>query len=345
VTSYLDALTNWYIRRSRDRFWRSLGDGDDQAAADARQDKADAYDTLHTVLVTLCKVAAPLLPFLTEEVFRGLTDERSVHLCAWPDADSLPADPDLVETMDLVREVCSEAHSIRKANKLRARLPLPCLIVAAPNAARLADFEWLISEEVNVKSVDLATDVSAIADTVLSIVPSVLGPRLGADTQRVIAASKRGEWSRSEDGSVDVGGFPLQPAEYSLRLRPRDETVSRALPGHTGVVALDTQTSPELLAEGDARDVVRLVQQARKEAGFHVADRVRLELFLPADVAEAIEPWLELIAAQTLAIDGVAVRLLDAAQPSGSPDAGGEVRRHELPDGRSIGVLLSASRS
>jgi isoleucyl-tRNA synthetase len=217
VTSYLDALTNWYIRRSRDRFWRSVGDGDDPAAADARKDKADAYDTLHTVLVTLCKVAAPLLPFLTEEVFRGLTGERSVHLSAWPDADSLPADPDLVETMDLVREVCSEAHSIRKANKLRARLPLPSLTVAAPNADRLADFKWLISDEVNVKSVQLTTDVSAIADTVLSIVPAVLGPRLGADTQRVIGASKRGEWSRLEDGSVEVGGFQLQPAEYRLR--------------------------------------------------------------------------------------------------------------------------------
>jgi isoleucyl-tRNA synthetase len=342
VTSYLDALTNWYVRRSRDRFWRSAGDGDDQAVADARQDKADAYDTLHTVLLTLCKVAAPLLPFLTEEVFRRLTGERSVHLCAWPDADSLPADPELVETMDLVREVCSEAHSIRKQTKLRARLPLPSLTVAAPNASRLADFRWLISDEVNVKSVNLTTDVSAIADTVLSIVPSVLGPRLGADTQRVIAASKRGEWSRLADGSVDAGGFPLQHGEYSLRLRPRDETVSRALPGDTGVVALDTQTSPELLAEGVARDVVRLVQQARKDAGFHVADRVRLELFLPADAAAAIIPWVGFIGEQTLAGGGLLTHSADPEAQRGAGAAGGAAR-YELPDGRSIGVSLSAA--
>src|SRR5665213_1190737 len=107
ITGYLNALTNWYVRRSRDRFWRPFGEGE---AADA--DKHDAYDTLHTVLEVLCRVVAPLLPFLAEEVWRPLTGERSVHLADWPSPEELPADIELVASMDLVREICSAAHSI-----------------------------------------------------------------------------------------------------------------------------------------------------------------------------------------------------------------------------------------
>ena len=108
---FLDALNNWYIRRSRDRFWRAR-DG----SAEVEADKADAYDTLATVLETLCRSSAPLLPLLTEAVYRGLTGERSVHLADWPAPGDSPADPELVEAMDLVRDVCSAAHAVRKAN-------------------------------------------------------------------------------------------------------------------------------------------------------------------------------------------------------------------------------------
>src|SRR5690606_33927510 len=112
VRSYLDALTNWYVRRSRDRFW--AGD-------------RDAFNTLYTVLETLCRLAAPLAPLVTEEIWRGLTGGRSVHLVDWPDAAELPADPELVAAMDAVREVCSGALSVRKGSGLRVRLPLPKL--------------------------------------------------------------------------------------------------------------------------------------------------------------------------------------------------------------------------
>ena len=141
--SFLDALTNWYVRRSRDRFWRPVDAGAPAAQAPSAgpvgppDDKQDAYDTLHTVLEVLCRVAAPFLPFLSEAVYQGLTGERSVHLRPWPDADELPADPELVEAMDLAREVCSAGHSIRKAAGRRARLPLSRLTVAAPGASRL----------------------------------------------------------------------------------------------------------------------------------------------------------------------------------------------------------------
>ncbi|HVF73683.1 MAG TPA: isoleucine--tRNA ligase [Acidimicrobiales bacterium] len=316
ISSFLDALTNWYIRRSRDRFW--AGD-------------ADAFDTLHSVLVVLCQVAAPLLPLVTEEVYRGLTGERSVHLADWPAADVLPADDELVAAMDLVREVCSAASSVRKGAGLRVRLPLPALTVAAPDAARLEGFTHLIADELNVKDVRLTTDVSAAGRYVLQVVPAVLGPRLGADVQKVIKAVRAGEWERRSDGSVVVGDRTLADDEYSLRLVPADEAVSRALPGERGLVVLDTAVTPELEAEGLARDVVRLVQQARKDEGLHVSDRIHLVVDPGShdDVRAAVEAHRDYIAEQTLAGD------LVVAGPIS------EGRRYELSDDRVVHVGLS----
>jgi isoleucyl-tRNA synthetase len=126
VRQFVDVMTNWYIRRSRERFWDS-GSGDSSATE-------AAFDTLYTALEVLTRVAAPLLPLVTEEIWRGLTGGRSVHLADWPDAAALPADDDLVAAMDAVRAVCSTGSSLRKAEKLRVRLPLPELTVvtAAP---------------------------------------------------------------------------------------------------------------------------------------------------------------------------------------------------------------------
>ncbi len=161
VRSFLDVLTNWYIRRSRDRFW----------SADR-----DAFDTMYAVLETVTKVAAPLLPMVSEEIYRGLTGARSVHLTEWPTVDALPADPELVAAMDRVRDVCSAALSLRKAKGLRVRLPLSSLTVAVPDAEALAPFADLIADEVNVKQVLLSSDVDGACSSVLAVVPKALGP-------------------------------------------------------------------------------------------------------------------------------------------------------------------------
>jgi isoleucyl-tRNA synthetase len=300
ITSYLDALTNWYIRRSRDRFW-SPAETDD---AGALADKQDAYDTLHTVLVTLCRVVAPLLPLLSEHVYKGLTGERSVHLTGWPAPDDLPADPELVEAMDLVREVCSEGHSIRKANHRRARLPLARLTVAVPDSARLARYEALLADELNVKEVLLTDDVPAHGETILKVVPAALGPRLGPNTQKVIVAAKKGDWAVEDGGArVVAGGVELEEGEFELQLRPSDEEASRALPGNAGIVTLDLELSPVLESEGAARDVVRLIQRARKDAGFHVSDRIVCTLTVAPGLAEMLVGWNDYIAEQTLTVD------------------------------------------
>jgi isoleucyl-tRNA synthetase len=299
ITSFLDALNNWYIRRSRDRFWRAR-----QGPGVLDADKVDAYDTLSTVLVTLCKVAAPLLPFLTESIYRGLTGERSVHLADWPTPDEFPADPELVASMDLVREVCSAAHAIRKANGLRSRLPLRRLTIATAARALLAPYEELIKDELNVKSVLFTDDVDTVAERVLTLLPAAIGPRLGPDTQRVIAAVKRGEWQQVDEG-VEVDGIVLQAQddEYELRLRPRDERNGRALPTDAGVVILNTQLDEELESEGLARDVVRQVQAARREAGLAITDHITLHIAAPADVARALQTHRAYVAEQTLAVN------------------------------------------
>ena len=324
ISSFLDALTNWYVRRSRDRFWRPVNAGATPSTPGVGgappDDKQDAYDTLHTVLEVLCRVAAPFLPFLTEAVYRGLTGQRSVHLEAWPDADELPSDPDLVEAMDLAREVCSAGHSIRKAAGRRARLPLSSLTVAAPGASRLLAYADLIADEVNVQQVKLVETVGELAETVLNVIPAALGPRLGARTQHVIAATRRGDWSRLSDGTVEAGGVQLEQGEFELRLRPSDPGSSRTLPGEVGIVALDLETTAELEAEGLARDVIRFVQRARRDAGLKVTDRIRLWIGLPDASAAVVEQWRAHIAAQVLATEIEIAALAEVQAQTTKPD-------------------------
>ncbi|HEY2174728.1 MAG TPA: isoleucine--tRNA ligase [Mycobacteriales bacterium] len=285
VRSFLDVLTNWYVRRSRSRFW-----GSDR----------DAFDTLFTTLEVLTRVAAPLLPMETEEVHRGLTGRRSVHLTDWPDAGGLPADPGLVSSMDAVRDVCSAALSVRKSLGLRVRQPLASLTVAGPDAQSLAPYTDLIADEVNVKEVRLSADVDALCTRVLALVPRALGPRLGRDVQRVIGAVRSGDWSEI-DGVVTAGGVPLQEGEYIVRLEPASGQAAAALPGRAGVVLLDTEIGPELAAEGVARDVVRAVQAARRTAGLDVSDRIELTIEASPAVQAAVEAHRAFVTAETLA--------------------------------------------
>jgi isoleucyl-tRNA synthetase len=159
----------------------------------------------------------------------------------------------------------------------------------------------LIASELNVKDVRFSSEVHDLADVVIAIVPSVLGPRLGGATQAVIGAARRGEWSRTPEGDVEVAGVRLSPSEYALQLRPRDEAASRVLPGGDGLVVLDLGTDHELEAEGVARDLVRLIQQARRDAGLNVSDRITLRLGVSPATADAVRDWLDYVSGQVLA--------------------------------------------
>ncbi len=296
---FLDVLTNWYIRRSRERFWAA------DAGSDGQGVDRDAFDTLYTVLEVLTRATAPLLPLTTEEIWRGLTGGRSVHLADWPSVDDLPADDALVATMDHVRDVCSATSALRKARQLRNRLPLATLTVVG---ADIGGFEPIVADEVNVKQVRLVAADSEEAASYgvaqkLTVNARAAGPRLGKDVQVAIKGSKSGDWEVRPDGTVVSGGLELVEGEYTLETvagAADDRTAVGLLPGG-GFVVLDTVVTPDLAREGLARDLVRAVQQARKDSGLEVSDRIRLVLGGTAAVVEAATAHEQLIAGETLA--------------------------------------------
>ncbi len=292
VATFLDTLTNWYIRRSRDRFW--AGD-------------QDAIDTLHTALVTLCQVAAPLLPLVTEHVNDGLTGgAASVHLGDWPDADQFPHDVDLHAGMAQVRDACSALLSLRKAEGLRVRLPLAKAVVATPDAALVEPHLDILRDELNVKEVELTTDVDRYGTKELVLNPQALGPRLGRDMQTVVKAYKAGDWN--VDGDVaTVGGVVLEPGEFDFRIVSGDQSGAMAtLKATDGLVVLDTDVTPELEREGAARDLIRLIQQARRDADLDVSDRIVLVIAGPAEVVDAFETHRDLVMSETLSVEASA---------------------------------------
>jgi isoleucyl-tRNA synthetase len=295
--TFLDVLTNWYIRRSRERFWATDGAVD-----------VGAFDTLHTVLETVTRVAAPLLPLTTEEIWRGLTGGRSVHLTDWPDPEALPRDDALVTAMDQVRDVCSAGSALRKAAGLRNRLPLSTLTVVVDDASALDRFTSLVADELNIKSVRLLDTAAPEAASYgvsqrLTVNARAAGPRLGRDVQTAIKGSKSGDWSVAEDGTVTVGGLELVEGEYTLEtVAGSDDDATRIgmLP-RGGFVVLDTSITPELADEGLARDLVRAVQQARREADLEVSDRISLSITGSDAVLEAARAHEGLITRETLA--------------------------------------------
>ncbi|MFF0529303.1 isoleucine--tRNA ligase [Nocardia amikacinitolerans] len=286
LRSFADALTNWYVRRSRSRFW---------------SEDRDAVDTLHTVLEVVSRLAAPLLPLIAEVIWRGLTGDRSVHLADWPKEGELPEDPELVAAMDEVRTVCSTVLSLRKAKNLRVRLPLAEVTIAAGDAERLRPYADIIADEVNVKKVDLTTDVAVHGRFELAVNARAAGPRLGKDVQTVIKAVKAGEWSEDADGVVSAAGITLLPEEYTQRLVAAEPESTAALPGNAGLVVLNSAVTEELEAEGWARDLIRDLQETRKSLGLDVSDRITVVLEVPAERLAWAQTHRDLIAGEILA--------------------------------------------
>lgn len=288
-----DILTNWYVRRSRDRFWSG--------------DNPDAFDTLYTVLETITRLAAPLLPLITERIWKGLTGGRSVHLTDWPDAALFPEGDALVSTMDRVREIASSGLGLRKATGLRVRLPLAELTVVAENSEALRAFSDILRDELNVKAVVLRElSEHSVGEfgikRKLTVNSRAAGPRIGKQVQTVIQASKAGDWE-ADGERVVVGGIELLPGEFDLQLQAAgDAQAITFLPGG-GFVLLDTVTTWELEAEGLARDLIRAVQDTRKGAGLNVSDRIDLVLYFERDSeAAGVQPFAATMAAETLAL-------------------------------------------
>ena len=265
---FLDVLNNWYIRRSRERFW-----DEDQ----------NAFNTLYSVLTTLCRALAPFAPFISEYIWRNLTGGDSVHLQTFPAA--MDYDKQIVTDMRRVQSVVSVGKQLREQYKLRNRLPLAHMTVAG---ADLSEYSDIIRDELNVKSVEFVRDVSSVADAFIYLITPKIGARLGGALREIIPAVKRGEYTISGDTLV-VGEYTLNADEFENRLTVRDGITGAALPDNTAVVVIDTDVTADLVAEGLANDALRFIQDTRKTMGLDVSDRINLTYNATPGLAAAIE--------------------------------------------------------
>ena len=296
IQAFIDALNNWYIRRSRDRFW-------EKRTKENENEKKDAYDTLYTVLKIFSQVSAPFLPMIMEEIHTGLTGEQSVHLTDWPDSEILPEDKPLVENMDRIRDAASTALSLREDEGIRVRLPLSSMVIAGPGSSSLSNFLELLTDEVNVKEIKLIEDLDKYATYSLQPNGSLLGPRLGKEVQSVFAAAKSGDWELNEDGTAKVADVLLNAEEFELGLQPHEGITAATLNSGDAIIILDTEITEDLAKEGIARDVIRQVQQARRDAELVVTDRIQIWLDGGETILEGVKTFEEYVASQILATE------------------------------------------
>ncbi len=290
IEDFLEILNNWYIRRSRARFW----DGED----------LNAFNTLYTVLVNIAKISAPLMPFMSEFVYKGLTGGESVHLTDVPNLDAVKDNDMLITQMDMVRAISSVAKAIREEHKLRNRLPLKSMIIAGDNADSLKDFVDALKDEVNVKEIELKSDIADVAGRFLYLKTPLIGKRLGAYMKDIMAKSKTNEWNQNADGTLSIAGQTLFAEEYELRLVIKEGMSGQALPDNTAVVILDTEVDENLEKEGIARDFVRMIQALRKSKDFDISDRIKLAYSSnDSKVKTAITEYADYIKEQVLALE------------------------------------------
>jgi len=304
----VDDLSNWYVRRARRRFW-------DPARSGASTDKRAAYATLFECLVTLSKLLAPFTPFVADELWRGLAAgyegaPESVHLADYPEPNADAVDERLNSAMDAARTIVSLGRTIRTDAKVRTRQPLSHAVVHfAGDREALEELLELVASELNVKDVVFAGSAEELGRWRAKPNFRVLGPRLGDRVKSVAAALSRddgalaGALARGQTVGVplDDGPFELSPDDVDLV----QETLEGWGVGAEGsiTVALELSVSPELRREGLAREVIRVVQDARKAAGLAVSDRIALGLDAAGDLGDAIGAHHTEIAGETLAVE------------------------------------------
>jgi isoleucyl-tRNA synthetase len=301
IEALVEDLSNWYVRRNRRRFWK--GELDD--------DKAAAYETLYTVLVTLCGLVAPFIPHVADAMWENLVAAvqpeapDSVHLSEFPEAHPERRDASLEQAVARTRAVVALGHAARAASGIRVRQPLALLQLRRPSGA-LADDPGMnaelgaqVLEELNVKRMELIPDASELIERSLRPLLPVIGPRRGAAVGAIMAAARGGDWTLRDDGRVEVAGTVLEADEYVL--------TARARPGHEVaeegdlLVALDTTMTPELAAEGAAREVAHRLQGLRKAAGFEISDRVVATVGGDAGLVGRLAPFRAWLADEILA--------------------------------------------
>ncbi|QIT35923.1 class I tRNA ligase family protein [Wolbachia endosymbiont of Brugia pahangi] len=334
LIDFFEVLNNWYIRRSRERFWKSNLD----------QDKTDAYNVLYTVFYYILRAAVPLLPLITETIWQGLKyKEISVHLADFPQLERY--DSELIAKMDLVREICNSALSIRNTFNIRVRQPLGSMTVYhqsscsfleseplsvvipkfspvipmrdtgtqkekkwsnAEMKTSMNEYQEMIKDEVNVKELKLVNSLEGIASLELKLNFPMLGKRIPDKVKKLVQYVKEGKWKQVDNEQVFLGNesesYIIEKDEYELLLKTNSE-YSSVFGDNKGIVILNTALDDALVLEGLARDVVRLIQEARKQADFHISDRIRVIIKTEDEkIKRAINTWGEYIKEQTLSL-------------------------------------------
>ncbi|AIL65092.1 Isoleucine--tRNA ligase [Rickettsiales bacterium Ac37b] len=296
IQDFFEILTNWYIRRNRNRFWKTNYD----------DDKQHAYNTLYTVLNIMCKVCAPLLPFITEEIYLGLEtggkliSSSSVHLTNFPTAQDIRYDAKLVSNMDRTRDICSSILAVRNNNNIKTRTPLEEATVLGANVIHLTKFVDLIKDETNIKQLNLSENIDDQASFKLQLNFTVLGKRLPNKIKELITASKANNWYKDSDSSLEIAGEKLNNDEFNIILAPKNTQNSMALSSNDALVTVNLNITEDLKLEGMARDLVRLIQQSRKEANLNISDRIALNLTTDSELSKAISQFSSYIGEQTL---------------------------------------------
>ncbi|KAA5544300.1 isoleucine--tRNA ligase [Roseiconus nitratireducens] len=325
ITGLLDGLSNWYVRRSRDRFW---------AAEAQSQDKHDAYWTLYETLLELTKLAAPFTPFLADTLWRQLTEPfagatlPSVHLCDFPESDRDRIDTSLSQSMRLLREIASLGRAARASEKLKVRLPLAEVTVILTDDTQIAwlqNHDALIREELNVKQVHYTTQGDQYVQ--YAVVPNFkrLGPKVGKQVPAVKKALAQADGNQllaelQANGRVTLaladGEIELDNEDIEVRLQAKDGWA--AAQGVGCVVVLNTEVTPELQREGIAKDLIRAIQNQRKAIDCQYTDRIQVSIDAGSDeVRQALQDHREMICDETLA-DSLDVGPMDSVQPADS---------------------------
>ncbi len=300
VPNFIDAINNWYIRRSRPRFWKHADDTDSK----------NAYDTLYTVLLNATKVLSPLMPLISEEIYTKLSSEESVHLCDWPKTDKFPNNPKFLEQMDLVRDISSAGLGIRKTNNIRVRQPLKEITIVGDDISWLNDFENYILEEVNAKSMILDENSDSLYRNKIKINLRKMGPKLGKNTKKYMEAANNFNWQMNEDKTINILDMVLQEDEYILEKESNPGTETREINDGKIVVSLNIDIDDELRVEGVARDILRAVQNKRKDENLDISDKIIINITGEKIVKEAVSKFGNYITTNSLA-EGIKITAIE----------------------------------
>jgi isoleucyl-tRNA synthetase len=305
IEPLLDDLTNWYVRRSRRRFWKSEHDADKDAA----------YATLYQLLLTMSKLLAPFVPFVSELIYQNLApadrgDCESVHHCEWPQADEGAVDQSLLDRMALAMQIASLGRSARSTSNVKLRQPLArARVFAGSRTVDLGSLGELVTEELNVKALEFVEQEADLVEYEIGLLPNVLGPKHGRRfplLRRAIAAQDAGAMARRFQAGLSVTvemeddgpAVELLPDEVEVRTHGRE---GYAVAEEKGLlVAVDVTLTPALAREGLARDLVRRVQTMRKDAGFELDDRIVTTCDAGDELQAVVEEWRDYIQAETL---------------------------------------------